>query len=74
MSRPKNPILQPQTFTSRILRTPEILARYGISLPTLFRWQRLGQFPRGFKLVPGSRMVGWYESELADFEAKRKAV
>ena len=73
MPRPKNPILQPQIFTSRILRTPEILARYGISLPTLFRWLREGKFPKPFKLAPGSRLGGWYEADLVDFESKRKA-
>jgi predicted DNA-binding transcriptional regulator AlpA len=70
---PKTPATQAQTLTSRILRTPEILARYGRSLPTLFRWIREKKFPKPFKLAAGSRLVGWCESEIAEFEAKRRA-
>ncbi len=77
MPRSKKPIVeaptQPQTLQSRILRTPEILARFGISLPTLFRRKREGVFPKGFKLAPHSRLVGWYESEIAAWEAQRQS-
>jgi predicted DNA-binding transcriptional regulator AlpA len=64
---------QPQVLESRILRPRDLLARYQISLPALFRWIREKKLPRPFKLVPGGRLVGWYESDLAEFEAQRRA-
>jgi predicted DNA-binding transcriptional regulator AlpA len=74
MSRPKTPAAQPQTLMSRILRTPEILARYGISLPTLSVPLDQGkEVPQAVQAAPDSRSTDWYEGEIAEFEAKRKA-
>jgi predicted DNA-binding transcriptional regulator AlpA len=64
---------QPRVLESNILRPSDVLARYQISLPTLFRWIRQKKLPRPFKLVSGGRLVGWYESDLAEFEARRRA-
>jgi hypothetical protein len=36
-------------------------------------WVREKKLPRPFKLVAGGRLVGWYESDLAAFEAQRRA-
>ena len=63
----------PNVLESKILRPRDLLARYQISEPTLFRWVREKKLPRPFKLVPGGRLVGWRESDLAAFEAERRA-
>jgi len=46
----------------RILRTPDVATRTGLSRSTLMRLQRLGQFPRPYRL--GLRAVGWNEAEV----------
>jgi predicted DNA-binding transcriptional regulator AlpA len=63
----------PRALEFKILRPRDLLARYQISEPTLFRWIREKKLPRPFKLVPGGRLVGWHESDLAAFEAQRRA-
>jgi prophage regulatory protein len=64
--------IQPPTLRSGILRATDILKRYQISLPTLFRWIRQNKFPKPFKLAPGARSTGWYESDIALWEETRR--
>ncbi len=44
-------------FEKKVLRAEEVATRIGISLPCLYRWIRLGRFPRGFKF--SANIVGW---------------
>ena len=54
-----------------ILRRPEVEARTGLSRSTIYAAMTEGDFPRPVKL--GARAVGWFESEIADWIASRKA-
>lgn len=46
----------------RVLRKPEIFKRIQVSDPTIWRWERSGQFPQRIQL--GGSAVGWLESEI----------
>ena len=47
-------------------RRPSVLARYGISTATLYRWMAEGLFPKSVKLGPNTN--GWRESDLQVFD------
>jgi prophage regulatory protein len=55
---------------SRFLRRKEVLARYGITNSTLYRWIEEGRFPAPVKLVEGGKASGWILEEL---EARERA-
>jgi prophage regulatory protein len=48
--------------TDRIIRKPELLARIGLSDPTIWRMERDGKFPRRLRL--GGNSCGWLQSEV----------
>jgi prophage regulatory protein len=56
---------------ARILRQPDVLARVGLSAPTLWRMRRRGEFPEPVQLSPGT--VGYLEDEIDQWLADRKA-
>jgi predicted DNA-binding transcriptional regulator AlpA len=63
---------------SRFLRRKAVLARYGITNSTLYRWIEEKKFPAPVKLVEGGTAAGWplEELEARDREiiaAQRKA-
>lgn len=55
----------------RYLRQPEVLARVGVSWITIYRWEKLGNFPRRRRL--GQRTVAWVEAEIDEWCAQRAA-
>lgn len=61
-----------QQFEETILRRPEVLSRIGVSKSTLDNMVKEGSFPRQVQLGP--RSVGWYESQIAEWIAQRRAV
>lgn len=58
---------------SRFLRRKEILARYGVTNSTLYRWIEEGKFPKPLKLVPGGKASGWPIEEIEALERERIA-
>ena len=57
----------------QFLRRKEVLARYNVSNPTLYRWIRAGLFPRPVKLVKGGAASGWRLSALEAHDATNDA-
>lgn len=57
--------------TDRLLEWTEVQRIAGISRSTAWRMQQTGDFPSPVPVSPNR--VGWVESELADWTAKRKA-
>lgn len=55
----------------RILRKPELIARLGLSDATIWRRERKGDFPKRISL--GGKAVGWIESEVDAWLAKKAA-
>lgn len=55
----------------RVIRKPEILARVGVSHPTIWRWEKTGYFPKRVSL--GGQACGWFESEIDAWFAARAA-
>ncbi|TZG28598.1 helix-turn-helix transcriptional regulator [Sphingomonas montanisoli] len=51
----------------RILRAREVQQRTGLSVPTMYRREAAGTFPKREPL--GGRAVGWYESDIDEFVA-----
>ena len=46
----------------KILRKPGVLAKTGLSYPTIWRYIQAGTFPQQIELGPNS--VGWIEEEI----------
>lgn len=59
-----------QTFQNSVIRPKFIKQKTGLSLSTVNRLEKLGEFPKRRKLSIGS--VGWLESEI-DTWAERRA-
>ena len=49
----------------RILRKPEVLARMGLSDPSIWRREKVGKFPQRIQL--GGTAIGWRESEITEW-------
>jgi prophage regulatory protein len=47
--------------SDRIIRKPELLKITGVSHPTIWRWEKVGKFPKRVSLGPNSS--GWLKSE-----------
>lgn len=56
-------------MTERLLRMAEVMARTGLSRPTIYRWMAEGAFPKPVSLGPKSKTVAWLESEVQAFIA-----
>lgn len=54
----------------RILRRHDLLTKTGLSYPTLWRYERDGNFPQRIQLGPNS--VGWFEDEVDAWLASRQ--
>jgi predicted DNA-binding transcriptional regulator AlpA len=55
----------------RLLAKHDVLARVGVSFPTIWKWMRAGTFPRSRQLGTGrSSKVVWYENEIDAWAAK----
>ena len=56
----------------KILDRIQIREKVGLSLPTIWRMERNGQFPSRIQL--GARRIGWYEHEVDEWLEGRKRV
>jgi len=54
----------------RILRKPAVCELTGLSLSSLYRLERAGQFPRRVRL--SERLVGYIEGEVSAWIAERQ--
>jgi len=57
----------------RFVRRKEVLARYGVTNTTLYRWIRRGHFPLPQRLAKGARTVGWPLTALQAHDATNEA-
>lgn len=57
------------TYTEKIIRKPAVLELTGVSDATLDREEKAGRFPKRRRI--GIRAVGWLESEVQEWIAKR---
>jgi len=57
---------------NRILRFPEVKALTGLSRSTIWRLEKLGDFPQRIRC--GLRGVGWLESEIAEYINGRERI
>ena len=58
---------RPQGFT----RTYVLPALTGMSLPSIYRLERRGKFPKIVKFTPGGRASGCLTADLAEYLAAR---
>ena len=54
----------------KILRINEVAYITGLSIPSIYRLRKLGQFPNSIKV--GLKAIGWYESEIEAFLQSRR--
>ena len=55
----------------RVIRKPELLAKVGLSDPTIWRMEKDGRFPKRLRL--GGNSCGWLESEVDGWLTERAA-
>ncbi len=55
----------------RILRLPEVIQACGLKRASIYRYIKLGEFPKPINL--GSRSVGWKESQITEWLNDRSA-
>jgi len=53
----------------KILRMPDVMARVGVSKPTIYLWIKNGAFPAPLKIGP--RASGWLVAEIDAWIADR---
>lgn len=53
------------------LSPAQVARRYGVSLPTLWRWRQAGRLPEPRRL--GANTVRWHLDDLAAFEAGQRS-
>lgn len=58
-------------MNTKILRKPAVLERCGFGTTTLYKFMNEGAFPKAVRL--GERAVGWIETEVDDWLARRMA-
>ncbi len=57
-----------------LLRKEEVMRRIGLRPTQLRKLMKAGDFPQSVQIVPGrGRAVGWLESEVSDWIARRVA-
>jgi len=61
----------PKNWNQIFLRVNDVAKRYGMSVPTVWRLTRQGDFPQAIKLSPG--ITAWSISDLVDWESKKAA-
>ncbi|NML09486.1 AlpA family phage regulatory protein [Sphingobium sp. AR-3-1] len=61
------PIYRKDRRSDRLLRTPDVTARTGMSVSAIYRLETAGRFPRRRRI--GLRSVAWYESDIEEFVA-----
>jgi len=52
------------TESVRVLRMHGVCGKVGLGRSSIYELIAQGQFPRPFRLTPGGRAVGWFESDL----------
>jgi prophage regulatory protein len=56
----------------QMLRRREVVRRTGLSYPTIYRYERAGNFPARRRLGPN--VVAWLDSEIDNWIKSRRAV
>ena len=54
----------------KILRVDEVTERIGVCRGTLWRWEKLGLFPK--KIQIGRRAMGWLEEDIDNWLKEKK--
>ena len=54
---------------TRILRMKDLPTKVGFQPSTIYELITKGKFPAPFKLVPGGRAAGWFETTVDDWMA-----
>lgn len=57
-------------MSDRLLTSKEIESVVGLSRTAIYRMEIRGDFPKRVKI--GARKIGWYESEVNDWLARRE--
>jgi prophage regulatory protein len=51
-------------MSGNLIRKGQVLKKTGLSYPTIFRYERDGQFPKRIRLTPNGSVVAWFEDEI----------
>lgn len=59
----------------KVLRMYEVAAKVNLAPSTIYELQSVKppKFPKSFKIVPGGRAAGWFESDIDAWLANREA-
>jgi prophage regulatory protein len=72
LKKPRGQSSAEENDRPRIVRIPELSARLGLSVSSVYVLIAKSALPKPFALVPGGRAVGWLESDVVEFVLNRK--
>ena len=58
-----------QNTQKRVIRMKDLPSKIGFQPSTIYELIAKGKFPAPFKLVPGGRAAGWFETTVDDWMA-----
>jgi len=60
----------------RVMRMNEVSAKVNLAPSTIYELQSATppKFPKSFKIVPGGRAAGWFESDINEWLSNREGV
>ena len=62
MRRPRSGLPPAKRSRERLVRIGEVLDRVPVNRATIYKWMKIGRFPRQVAL--GANSAGWYESDI----------
>ena len=68
-------VREAKDISLRVLRMAEVSEKVNLAPSTIYELQSAipPKFPKSFKIVPGGRAAGWFESDIDDWLANREA-
>lgn len=58
--------MEQETHANRVLRMKDLPFKTGFQPSTIYELIAKGRFPAPFKLTPGGRAAGWFETTIDD--------
>jgi len=67
-------LMEAKDASLKVLRMYEVAAKVNLAPSTIYELQSVNppKFPRSFKIVPGGRAAGWFESDIDNWLANRE--
>lgn len=70
---PKSKFKEVKEQSFKVLRMSEVTSKVNLAPSTIYELQSTNppKFPKSFKIVPGGRAAGWFESDIDEWLSNR---